>query len=388
MMVSRGSTATDSTEEEATMTDLTQPQIDFGPLQALMDDDDVRAIMVNGPQQVYVVRHREQLKAGVTFRDNEHIVELINRLLTAVAPNTQISADFPHADARFPDGTRLQAFIPPIAVSGPSLTIRKAIWPELTFENLLGWGTLTEDIADFLAACVKVRLNIVATGNVGGGKTTLLSVLASVIPAEERIVTVEEEAEFRLRQEHVVALEHRPPNRQGKGEISVRDLLRMIPRIIPNRILIGELNGPEALEALRLMDKGYDGTMTTIFGDSPQEALDRLEMRVKLSDPHLPTPYLRSLIGSAVDLIVQQNRLEDGRRKVVRITEVLTVRGGDYDLHDVFVFLQEGFESGQVVGRFESHPVSVGLMRRMEALGIALPPSLVVATAEQEVSEA
>ena len=369
------------------MTGSIKPQIDFGPLQDLINDEDVRTIMVNGPEQVYIERHREQLKADVTFRDNEHIIELINRLLAAVHPDTQISADFPHADARFPDGTRLQAFIPPIAVSGPSLTIRKAIRPELTLENYLDWGTLNEDMADFLAACVKARLNIIATGSVGGGKTTLLSVLASVIPAEERIVTVEEEAEFRLRQERVVALERRPPNREGKGEISVGDLLRMIPRAKPKRILIGELNGPEALEALRLMDKGYDGTMTTIFGNSPQEALDRLEMMIKLSDPNLPTPYLRSLIGSAVDLIVQQNRLEDGRRKVVRITEVLAVRGGDYELHDVFVFLQEGFESGQVVGRFESHPVSVHLMRRMEALGIALPPSLVVATAEREVSE-
>ncbi len=340
--------------------------------------------MVNGPEQVYVERHRKVHKTDVTFRDNEHIIEVINNLLAAINPNTQVSADYPHADARFPDGTRMQAFIPPIAISGPSLTIRKVIRAELTLDHLLTWGTLNEDMADFLEACVKARLNIIVTGSVGGGKTTLLSVLALVIPAGERIVTVEEEAEFRLKQKHVVALERRPPDREGKGEISVRDLLRMIPRAKPNRILIGDLNGPEALEALRLMDKGYDGTMTSIFGDSPQEALERLEMMIKLSDPNLPVPYLRSLIGSAIDLVVQQNRLEDGWRRVVRITEVLSVRGGDYDLHDVFVFQREGFESGKVVGRFQSYPVSVRLMRRMEALGITLPPGLVVATEEEQ----
>lgn len=320
----------------------------------------------------------------MTFRDNEHIIEVINNLLAFINPNVQVSLDYPHAAARFPDGTRMQAFIPPIAISGPSLTIRKALGVELTLDNYLTWGTVNEEMADFLAACVKARLNIIVTGSVGGGKTTLLQILASVISAEERIVTVEEEAEFRLQHEHVVTLECRPPDREGKGEISIRDLLRMIPRANPNHILIGELNGPEALEALRLMDKGYDGTMTTIFGDSPQEALERLEMMIKLNDPNLPASYLRSLIGSAVDLVVQQNRLEDGRRKVVRVTEVLPVRGGDYDLHDVFVFQREGFEGGKVVGRFQSYPVGVHLMRRMEALGITLPPSLVVATEEKQ----
>lgn len=366
------------------MTNLTQPEIDFGPLQELINDDTVRDIIVNGPDQVYVERHRKLHKTDVTFGDNEHIIEVINNLLASINPDTQVSPDYPHAAARFPDGTRIQAFIPPIAISGPSLTIRKAIGPTLTFENFLAWRTVNEEMADFLEACVKARLNIIVTGSVGGGKTTLLNILSSVIPAGERIVTVEEEAEFRLQQKHVVALERRPPDREGKGKISVRDLLRMISRAKPNRILIGELNGPEALEALRLMDKGYDGTMTSIFGDSPQEALERLEMMIKLNDPNLPVPYLRSLIGSAVDLVVQQNRLEDGWRKVVRITEVLPVRGGDYDLHDVFVFQREGFESGKVIGRFQSYPVSVHLMRRMEALGITLPPSLVVTTEEEQ----
>jgi pilus assembly protein CpaF len=357
-------------------------EIDFGPLQELIDDEDVNTIMVNGPDQVYVEQHRKLHRTDVKFRDGEHIVRVINSLMAFVNPDTQVSPDYPYADARFPDGTRMQAFIPPIAISGPNLTIRKAIRPELTLDNYRAWETVSEDMAGFLRACVEARLNIVITGSVGGGKTTLLSVLASAIPADERIVTIEREAELRLQQEHVVSLEARSSNREGQGEISIRDLLRLVSRAKPNRILIGELDGPEALEALRLMDKGYDGTMATIFGGSPQEALERIEMMIKLSDPNLPVPYLRSLIGSAIDLVVQQNRLEDGWRKVVRITEVLSVRGGDYSLHDVFVFQREGFERGTVVGRFESRPVSLSLMHRMEALGIRLPPDLVIATEE------
>jgi pilus assembly protein CpaF len=240
-------------------------------------------------------------------------------------------------------------------------------------------------MADFLQSCVQARLNILIAGGVNSGKTTLFNVIASTIPAEERIVTVEEEAEFRLRHKHVVTLEGRPANQEGQGEISVQDLLRMVPRARPDRILIGELRGSEVLEALRLMDLGYEGMMTLMFADNPQEALERLEMMVKLNDPNLPASYLRALIGSAVNLVVQLNQLEDGRRKITRITEVASLRGGDYDLRDVFVFQRGGFEQGKVVGHFESHPVSVSLMRRMEARHITLPPSLLVATDEGQV---
>jgi pilus assembly protein CpaF len=365
-----------------------QPEIDFGPLKGLVQDEDVREIMVNGPHQVYVEERKGKLrKTEVTFRDSQHIIEVINSLLAFINPDVQVSPDYPHADARFPDGTRMQAFIPPITISGPSLTIRKAAaGPTVTLKKLSeDWRTLNEDMADFLKACVKARLNIMVAGSVGSGKTTLLNALTLTIPAEERIVTVEEEAEFRLSQEHVVALESRPPNWEGKGEISVKDLLRMVPRARPDRILIGDLTGPEVLEALRLMDKGYDGTMITISANSPQEALERMEMMVKMSDPNLPVSYLRSLIGSAVDLVVQINRLEDGSRKVVRVTEILPVRGGDYDLHDVFLFLEEGRDKqGRVKGSFQARPVSTRLRRRMEVLGINLPPELVAVAEEEE----
>jgi pilus assembly protein CpaF len=361
-------------------------EIDFGPLQELVNDDNVSEIMVNGPDRVYVERRGRKLnKEEVPFRDNEHVVELINSLLASVSPNVQISPDHPCADARFPDGSRMQAFIPPVAVSGPSLTIRKVARHVLTFDDILVWRTLSEDMADFLKACIKARLNIIVAGNRGGGKSTLLNILASAIPAEERIITVEEVTELRVKQDHLVVLEHRPPDWEGKGEISVKDLLHMAARARPDRILIGELSGPEVLEMLRLADRGHDGTMATLLANSPQEALERLEMMVKMSEPNLPVSYLRSLIGAAIDLVVQQNRLEeDGTRKVVRITEVLPVRGGDYDLHDIFVFQREGLERGRVVGHFESHPVSPELVRRMEAGSIPLPPGLIAAEEGQE----
>ncbi len=353
------------------MAETTLAKIDFGPLQAFVDDTSVHRIMVNGVDQIYVERSGKMEKiekVQTAFRDNAHIVELINALLAPF--DLQVSADYPYANARFPDGTRLQAFIPPIAVSGPSLTIRKPPVHRLTFEDYLDFGAMSAEMAAFLRAGVEARLNILVSGSVGGGKTTLLNILASAIPAGERIVTVEEEAELRLQQGHVITLESRPPDREGKGEIGVKDLLRMLPRARPDRILIGELGGPEVLDALRLVDKGHNGTLTSISAHSPQEALERLEMMVKMNDPNLPVSYLRSLIGAVVDLIVQQNRLEDGSRKIVRVSEVLTLAGGDYELRDVFVFQRTGVEKGRVVGLFEGHPVSPGLLQRLKAGGV------------------
>jgi pilus assembly protein CpaF len=374
------------------MADSARLEIDFGPLQKLVDDDAVYQIMVNGPDRVYVERRGHKLdKEEVPFRDNEHVVELINSLLASVKPNVQVSPDHPCADARFPDGSRMQAFISPVAVSGPSLTIRKVTKHVATFDDILSWVTLSEDMADFLKACVKARLNIIVSGNRGGGKTTLLNILASAIPAEERVISVEEVTELRVKHEHLIVLEHRPPDWEGKGEISVKDLLHMAARARPDRLLIGELSGSEALEMLRLADRGHEGTMTTLLANSPQEALERLEMMVKMSEPNLPVSYLRLLIGAAIDLVVQQNRLEeDGNRKVVRITEVLPVRGGDYELHDVFVFQREGLdEQGKVVGHFESHPISSDLKRRIEASGsIATLPPVLIPAEEEPAGEA
>jgi pilus assembly protein CpaF len=367
------------------MSDLAQPGIDFGPLKELFNDDTVSEIMVNGPHNVFVERGRTLEKVSLSFESDDHLMRVISGIVSPLGGHIDESS--PIVEARLADGSRVHVVVPPLALNGPTLTIRKFPRRVLTFENLLAWGTLNEDMADFLKACVKARLNIIVAGGVNSGKTTLLNMIASAIPADERIVTIEEMAELRLPQEHVVTLESRPPNIKGKGAITIRDLVLTCQKMRPDRILIGELNGPEVLEVLRLMDKGYDGTITTIFANRSQEALERIEMMVKMDAPNLPVSYLRSLIGSAVDLIVQQNRLEDGSRKVVRVTEVLPLRGGDYDLHDVFAFQWERFEKGRVVGGFESHPVSLGLMRRMEARRIALPPCLIATEEGQHAGE-
>lgn len=359
------------------MTAPPQPEIDFGPLKELVDDDSVSRIMVNGPYDVFVERRGKLGKVDLSFESDDHLMRVIECILEPLGRHLDESS--PIVVARLADGSRLHVISPPLALNGPTLTIRRFPEQILTFDHLLTFGTLSGDMADFLKACVKAYLNIIVAGGVNSGKTTMLNMIASTIPAEDRIVTVEERAEFRLKHPHVVALESRPPNIEGKGGITVRDLVITCMHMRPDRILVGELGGVEVLEVLRLMDKGYEGTMATIFANNPPEALERIEMMVKMSEPNLPVSYLRSLIGSAVDLVVQQNQLEDGSRKIVRITEVLPVRGGDYDLHDVFVFQREGFEKGRVVGSFESQPVSLGLMRRMEARSIVLPPSLIPA---------
>jgi len=364
------------------MADSTQLEIDFGPLEELINDDTISEIMVNGPHNVFIERRGRLEKVSLSFESDDHLRSIIERIVSPLGRCPDESS--PIVVARLADGSRVHVIIPPLALVGPTLTIRKFSKYVLTFDNLLAFGALNEDMADFLKACVKARLNILVAGGVNSGKTTLLNVIASTIPAEERIVTVEEMAEFRLMHEHVVALESRPPNIEGKGGVTVRDLVITCLHMRPDRILVGELNGPEVLEVLRLMDKGHDGTMTTVHADSPQEALERLEMMVKMSEPNLPVSYLRSLIGSAVDLVVQQNRLDDGSRKVVRVTEVSSVRGGDYDLRDVFLFLEEGYdEQGRVKGSFQARSVSARLRRRMEALGLNLPPEFVAVMEEE-----
>jgi len=366
------------------MADPTRSSIDFGPLEELVHDDTVSEIMVNGPHNVFVARGRKLEKISLSFESDDHLKRVIDRILSPLGGRLDESS--PMVEARLPDGSRLHAIIPPLSLSGPTLTIRKFPKQSITFENLIAWGSLSQDTADFLKACVKARLNIIVAGGVNSGKTTLMNIIASAIPAEERIVTVEGMAELRLPQEHVVTLESRPPNIEGKGAITIRDLVLSCQRMRPDRVLIGELSGPEVLDVLRLMDKGYDGTVTTVFANSPQEALERIEMMVKMDAPNLPVSYLRSLIGSAVNLVVQQNRLEDGSRKVIRVTEVLPLRGGDYELNDVFAFQWERFDrdKGRVIGKFESHPVSLSLARRMEARRIILPPSILPVTEGEE----
>lgn len=279
-------------------------------------------------------------------------------------------------DARLPDGSRVNAIIPPLALDGPVLTIRKFARDPFTIDDLVRFGTLTPQIAECLRGCVEARLNILVSGSTGSGKTTTLNVLSSFIPESERIVTIEDAAELQLRQEHVVRLETRPPNLEGKGAVTVRDLVRNALRMRPDRIVVGEVRGGEALDMLQAMNTGHDGSLTTVHANSPRDALARLETMVMMAGLELPIRAIREQLASAIDLIVHQSRLRDGSRRIVAVTEVQGMEGDVIVLQDVFRFHQTGFHDGKVEGRFRATGIRPRFSERLAALGIALPASL------------
>ncbi|NLM68819.1 MAG: CpaF family protein [Firmicutes bacterium] len=308
----------------------------FGPINSLIQDPEVSEVMVNGPKQVFVERQGRLELTEITFRDNEHVMHIIDKI---VAPlGRRIDESSPMVDARLPDGSRVNAIIPPLALNGPTITIRKFAADPLTIDDLIAFGTLTAEMAEFIEACVKARLNIVVSGGTGSGKTTLLNVLSSFIPADERIITIEDAAELQLRQTHVVSLESRPPNIEGRGAVTIRDLVRNSLRMRPDRIVIGEVRGGEALDMLQAMNTGHDGSMTTGHANSPRDMLARLETMVLMAGVDLPVRAIREQIASAIDLIIQQARLKDGSRKVIQITEVQGIEGEVITLQDIFVF--------------------------------------------------
>ncbi|MFZ6030014.1 MAG: CpaF family protein [Chloroflexota bacterium] len=361
----------------------TQSPLDFGPLQALMDDKTVYRIMVNGPQDVYAERSGSKIsKVQVGFESQASLVDILERI--AKACGVQIDSDHPLADLRLEDGSRVNIVLPPLALNGPTLTIRKFQPFNLNLERMIAWGTLNEDMAEFLKACIVARLNILVAGSVGSGKTTLINVLSSTIPADERIITVEEIADYRLRHDHVISLESRPPSIEGGGGVTLRDLILNLPRMNPRRIVVGQLMGDEAFEMLRLIDRGYDGTIASIFSNSPAEALERLEMLVKRGEANLPISYLRSLIASSINLIVQQSRMDDGSRRVTAITEIQAGRGGGYDLHDVFVYRQDGWNGEKIDGHFEARPLRARLRQRLMSAHVKLPPCVLVEDKPQD----
>ena len=289
----------------------------------------------------------------------------------------RIDESMPMVDARLPDGSRVNAIIPPLALNGPTITIRKFAADPLTVDDLISFGTMTPEIARFLEACVKVRLNIVVSGGTGSGKTTLLNVLSSFIPPDERIVTIEDAAELQLRQEHVVSLESRPPNIEGKGAITIRDLVRNSLRMRPDRIVVGEVRGGEALDMLQAMNTGHDGSLTTGHANSPRDMLSRLETMVLMAGMDLPVRAIREQIASAIDLIIQQARLRDGSRKIVQITEVQGMEGDVITLQDIFFFEQRGIdEEGRILGRLRPTGIRPKFSDRFQAAGIDLPAEL------------
>ncbi|HSM70348.1 MAG TPA: CpaF family protein [Anaerolineales bacterium] len=346
----------------------------FGPLQPLLEDDTITEIMVNGPKNVYIERKGRLHRVPVTFESNDHVMRVIDRI---VAPlGRRIDESSPYVDARLPDGSRVNAVIPPISLVGPTLTIRKFSKNPITVEQLIQFGSVSNEVVQFLKACVESRLNVLISGGTGSGKTTLLNVMSGFIPDDERIITIENAAELQLRQEHVVTLESRPPNIEGRGEITIRDLVINSLRMRPERIIVGECRGGETLDMLQAMNTGHDGSMTTAHANSPRDALSRVETMCLMAGMDLPVRAIREQVASAVDLIVQQERMRDGTRKVTIVSEVSGMEGDIITMTDIFSFEQTGMDAGKVLGRLRPTGLRPKFMDKIEESGINLPPSI------------
>ena len=346
----------------------------LGPLEPLLADPLVTEIMVNGAKNVYVERRGKITRANLVFESDEHVMRVIERI---VAPlGRRIDESSPYVDARLADGSRVNAVIPPISLIGPVLTIRKFFKIPLTVEQLIELGTVTPEVMQFMKAAVMAKLNIVVSGGTGSGKTTFLNVLSGYIPGDERIVTLENAAELQLRQEHVVTLESRPPNIEGRGEITIRDLVINSLRMRPDRIIVGECRGPEAFDMLQAMNTGHEGSLTTIHANNPREATGRLENMILMAGMDLPHRAIREQIAAAVDLVCQLARLRDGSRRMVTITEVQGMEGEVITMSDIFKFELAGYEGGKAVGALRPTGLRPKSMSKIEAAGIQLPPSV------------
>jgi pilus assembly protein CpaF len=343
----------------------------YGPIQPLLDDPDISEVMINGAKHVYVEKNGKVSKTDITFLNDDHVRQLIFRIVSPLG--RVIDADHPAVDARLPDGSRVNAVIPPVAIDGPSITIRKFSRERLNVTQMFKYGSLTQGMAEFLNACVAARLNILISGGTGSGKTTTLNALSSFIPEDERIVTIEDAAELQLNQEHVVRLETKSPNPDGSGGMSIRDLVRNSLRMRPERIVVGEVRGGEALDMLQAMNTGHDGSLTTLHANSPRDAISRLETMTLMSGLDLPIRVVREQIASAIDLIVQQSRLRDGSRKVTQITEVAGMEGDTVVLTDVFKFVQTGIgDDGHIIGELKPTGIRPLFENRLEMAGFKL----------------
>lgn len=347
----------------------------FGPIQPLLDDPTVSEVMVNGPQRVYIERKGKLSLSTVKFDDDDHVRRIIDRIILPLG--RRVDTDQPLVDARLPDGSRVNAVIPPVAIDGPSITIRKFSDKKLTADDLITFGSMTPQIAEFLKACVVSRLNVVVSGGTGSGKTTLLNVLSGFIPEDERIVTIEDAAELKLSQDHVVRLESKKPNVEGRGEVSIRDLVKNALRMRPERIVVGECRGGETLDMLQAMNTGHDGSLTTLHANAPRDALSRMETMALMAGMDMPLKVIREQIASAVELIVQQARLRDGSRKITYITEVAGMEGETVVLQDIFKFTEEGVDKdGKVLGAMRPTGLRPLFTPKLEAAGFRLPPEI------------
>src|SRR5437667_961285 len=365
-------------EREKLIEEILDETLGFGPLEILLKDPTISDILVNGPFKVYVERRGKLEKTEVRFRDNDHLLQIIDRIVSKVG--RRVDETSPMVDARLPDGSRVNAIIPPLALDGPAMSIRRFGANPLKLEDLLNFKAFTPEMAMLMEAAIKARLNILISGGTGCGKTTLLNTLSSFIPAEDRVVTIEDAAELQLQQDHVVRLETRPPNIEGKGMVTTRDLVRNSLRMRPERIIIGECRGAEALDMLQAMNTGHAGSPTTLHANSPRDAQARLETMIMMAGMELPIKAMRQQISSAVDVIIQANRLQGGPRKITSITEVMNMEQDVIIMQDIFRFKQTGLDqNGRSFGQFEATGVRPSLMSRLEASGVKLPTNLFAA---------
>lgn len=354
----------------------------FGPLQSLLEDDSVSEVMVNGPDSVYVEKEGKLVKSGVTFENDDAVLRIIEKIILPLG--RRIDEDSPTVDARLPDGSRVNAVISPVAIDGPTITIRKFAKGRLSVDQLIQYGSVTANMAKFLEACVVSRLNIMISGGTGSGKTTLLNVLSGFIPRTERIVTIEDAAELQLQQDHVVRMETKPPNTEGKYQVSIRELVRNSLRMRPDRIVVGEVRGGEALDMLQAMNTGHDGSLTTLHANSPRDALSRLETMCLMAGMEMPLSVIREQIASAIDVIVQQSRLSDGSRKITSITEVAGMEGQTIVMTDIFKFEKTGIApEGKVIGELKPTGIRPFFTPRLEQNGFALGPEVFGASVSQ-----
>ena len=364
-----------ATLREQLFKEILDEMLGYGPIQPLLDDPEIDEVMINGSKRVYIERRGKVTRTGISFESDDQVMRLIDRIILPLG--RRVDSDTPTVDARLPDGSRVNAVIPPVAIDGPSVTIRKFRKDKLTIQQLIDLGSLTEFMSTFLRACVISRFNILISGGTGSGKTTLLNVLSTFIPAEDRIVTIEDAAELQLQQDHVVRLETKPANLDGTGRVTIRDLVRNSLRMRPDRIIVGEVRGGEALDMLQAMNTGHDGSLTTLHANTPRDALSRLETMSLMAGMDMPIRVLREQAASAVDLIVQVSRLRDGSRKITQITEVAGMEGETIVLTDIFKFEQTGVsQDGRVIGLLKPTGIRPLFTNRLETAGFKLGPEV------------
>jgi pilus assembly protein CpaF len=366
-------------EREQVQTDVLNELFGLGPLEPLLADKTISDILVNGWRNVYIEKRGRLERVDVTFRDDSHLMQIIDRIVSRIGRRVDESS--PMVDARLPDGSRVNAIIPPLSIDGPVLSIRRFGAEPLTIKNLLEYKALTPQLVQMLEACVKSRLNILISGGTGAGKTTLLNCLSGFIPHDQRLVTIEDSAELLLQQPHVVRLETRPPNIEGRGEVTQRNLLRNALRMRPDRIIVGEARGEEAVDMLQAMNTGHDGGMTTIHANTPRDALARLETMIAMANLRISDKAMRQQISSAINLIIQVSRMGDGSRKVVSVSEIIGMEGEIITMQEIYKFVRTGVgPKGEVLGQFRPTGIRPRFSERLEQHGFKLPPNVFEAT--------